>query len=106
MSRLAIPTDEFRALAARVTALCAELLDSLDGAPAFPATSGAEVERLFGGPLPEHGLGGAALDALRDVIAHARLPTPRFFGYVLGSGEPVAAVAGLLGAVLNQHVTA
>ena len=30
----------------------------------------------------------------------------RFFGYVLGSGEPVGAVADLLASVLNQNVTA
>ncbi len=30
----------------------------------------------------------------------------RFFGYVFGSGEPVAAAADLLASVLNQNVTA
>src|SRR2546430_1218289 len=36
----------------------------------------------------------------------SRAPTPRFYGYVLGSGEPVAALADLLASVLNQNVTA
>jgi len=36
-----------------------------------------------------------------------RAPRARaFFGYVLGSGEPVAALADLLASVLNQNVTA
>ena len=47
-----------------------------------------------------------ALDALQDVIRHSRPPTPRFYGYVLGSGEPVAAAADLLASVLNQNLTA
>jgi hypothetical protein len=36
----------------------------------------------------------------------SRAQNGRFFGYVLGSGEPVGAVADLLVSVLNQNVTA
>ena len=36
----------------------------------------------------------------------SRVQNGRFFGYVLGSGEPVGAVADLLASVLNQNVTA
>src|SRR5262249_53882383 len=55
---------------------------------------------------PEEGLGSEALNALSDVLATSRPPSPRFFGYVLGSGEPVAASADLLASVLNQNLTA
>ena len=51
-------------------------------------------------------MGAAALDDLQSVIDASRLPNPRFFGYVLGSGEPIAAAADLLASVLNQNVTA
>src|SRR4029078_1813171 len=57
-------------------------------------------------PVPQQGLKGAALDALTDVLQMSRLPTPRFFGYVLVSREPVAALGDLLASVLNQNVTA
>jgi aromatic-L-amino-acid/L-tryptophan decarboxylase len=40
------------------------------------------------------------------VLALSRAPTARFYGYVLGSGEPVAALGDLLASVLNQNVTA
>jgi glutamate/tyrosine decarboxylase-like PLP-dependent enzyme len=40
------------------------------------------------------------------VIAQARAFNGRFFGYVLGTGDPVGAVADLLASVLNQNVTA
>ncbi len=40
------------------------------------------------------------------MIDSSRAGGPRFFGYVLGSGEPVAAAADLLASVLNQTVTA
>ena len=51
-------------------------------------------------------MGERALAGLIDVIKYSRVQNGRFFGYVLGSGEPVAAVADLLASVLNQNVTA
>ena len=104
--RLPLTPEEFRALADRVVELAAGLLTDLPTARAFPETSGAEVSAAFEAPLPEDGLGAAALDALTRVIALSRPPSPRFFGYVLGSGEPVAALGDLLASVLNQNVTA
>ena len=46
------------------------------------------------------------LASLPDIIRLSRAQNGRFFGYVLGSGEPVGAVADLLASVLNQNVTA
>src|SRR5437588_1539066 len=106
MNALHLSVAEFRSLAARMTDLSADLLAGLDGARAFPEVSGAHTARAFAAPLPEQGLGAAALDALGEVLALSRAPTPRFYGYVLGSGEPVAALADLLASVLNQNVTA
>src|ERR1035437_2135752 len=51
-------------------------------------------------------MGNRALDDLDRVIEFVRVTSPRFFGYVLGSGEPVGAAADLLASVLNQNVTA
>jgi glutamate/tyrosine decarboxylase-like PLP-dependent enzyme len=104
--RLPLTPEEFRALADRVVDLAAGLLADLPAARTFPETSGAEVSAAFDAPLPEDGLGPAALDALARVVALSRPPGPRFFGYVLGSGEPVAALGDLLASVLNQNVTA
>src|SRR5436309_3481916 len=106
MNALHLSVTEFRSLAARMTDLSADLLAALDGARAFPEVSGAHTARAFAAPLPEQGLGAAALDALGEVLALSRAPTPRFYGYVLGSGEPVAALADLLASVLKQNVTA
>src|SRR6185295_578793 len=71
-----------------------------------PPTTGSESLELFGGPAPEHGLGAAALDALADVARHSRVGNGRFFGYVMGSGEPVGALGDLFASVLNQNATA
>ncbi|MBS0580505.1 MAG: aminotransferase class V-fold PLP-dependent enzyme [Proteobacteria bacterium] len=106
MSALQVSGEEFRDLAARVVGLAGGLYAGLDGARAYPQASGTEVRQAFDEPLPREGLRGAAFDALEDVIRLSRLPTPRFFGYVFGSGEPVAALGDLMASVLNQNVTA
>jgi aromatic-L-amino-acid decarboxylase len=106
MRSLEISPDEFRRLAEKVTALTADYLRELDSRPIFPSTTGEETERLFRRPLSEKGMAAEALAGLQDVIEHSRAQNGRFFGYVLGSGEPVGAVADLLASVLNQNVTA
>jgi aromatic-L-amino-acid/L-tryptophan decarboxylase len=106
MKSLEISPDEFRRLAEKVTQLTADYLRELDSRPIFPSTTGEESERLFHTPLDEKGVGAGALEGLQDVIKHSRAQNARFFGYVLGSGEPVAAVADLVASVLNQNVTA
>lgn len=98
--------EEFQSLANRVTDLLTEYLRNLESMPAYPQTSGAETVRVFGQPAPEEGMGSEALDALADVLRLSRPPSPRFFGYVLGSGDPVAAIADLVASVLNQNTTA
>ena len=90
----------------RITDLSLKLLSELERRPTFPDISGDHSVRRFAEPLPEEGMGPAALDLLPAVVDASRLPNPRFFGYVLGSGEPIAAAADLLASVLNQNVTA
>src|SRR5579864_9848516 len=106
MRSLEISPDEFRRLAEKVSELTADYLREMDSRPTSPATSGEEAEQLFRAPLNEKGVGAEALAGLEDVIEHSRAQNGRFFGYVLGSGEPVAAIADLLASVLNQNVTA
>ena len=106
MGRLSVSDPEFRALSARVSELAARYLASLDTVPTFPVVSGSETNRLFAQPLPERGMGAAAFDALEDVARYTRPSSPRFFGYVFGSGEPVAALGDFVASVLNQNVTA
>jgi aromatic-L-amino-acid decarboxylase len=106
MNPLEISAADFRRLAERVTELAATYLEQLDSQPISPAISGSESERLFATALPELGLADDALHELQSVMTFSRAQNGRFFGYVLGSGEPVAAVADLLASVLNQNVTA
>jgi glutamate/tyrosine decarboxylase-like PLP-dependent enzyme len=106
MDPLDLSAEEFRRLATRVTDLSADFLTGIDSRPIFPKTTGTDTERLFSTELPELGMGADALAALSDVIAHSRAQNGRFFGYVQGPGEPVAALGDLLASILNQNMTA
>jgi glutamate/tyrosine decarboxylase-like PLP-dependent enzyme len=104
--RLEVSPDEFRRIAMQAVDLATEYLRGLRELPAFPHTSAAETTAMFDEPIPEQGIGNAAVDDMKKVLATARPGGPAFFGYVLGSGEPVAAAADLVASVLNQNVTA
>jgi glutamate/tyrosine decarboxylase-like PLP-dependent enzyme len=106
MSRLPVSDAEFRALAARATEVAAQYLAGIETMPAFPETSGARTEEIFGAPLPEQGMGAQAFTLVPEIAKHVRPNSPRFFGYVFGSGEPVGALGDYLASVLNQNCTA
>ena len=72
MNPLEISVDQFRRLAEQVTQLGAEYLQNLDAQAISPATNGAEMIRVFGGPTPEQGLGEEALEeAAQTTFAHS-----------------------------------
>ena len=106
MNPLDLSEADFRALATRMSSLAGDYYARLPDARAYPRVSGARTRAAFEEPAPQLGLHGAALDALTEVLDLSRAPTGRFFGYVLGSGEPVAVMADFLASVLNQNVTA
>lgn len=101
------PTDEFRALGYRAIDEMAAHLETLGDRPVFPGVTPAEVEALFDEPLPETGQdGGAILDEWVDrVLPNATHNTsPRFFGFVMGSGSPMGVLGDALAAALNMNV--
>jgi glutamate/tyrosine decarboxylase-like PLP-dependent enzyme len=106
MNSLELSPAEFRRLAERLVALTEQWLVSLESRRIAPALTGAETEAFFAAGLPETGLKEAALDSLAPLLDGARAGNARFLGYVLGSGEPVAALGDFLASVLNQNVTA
>ena len=103
---LEITPAEFRRVADEIARIATEYLESLAARPALPPKlNGAALQQQFAEPLPLEGRGMAALDDLEKVIAASRPNSPRFFAYVMGTGEPVGAAADLLASVLNQNVT-
>src|SRR5262245_41169850 len=99
-------SDEFRAICQRVTEIARAYLTGLDARPIFPNTNGAQTLKHFAAAASDHGVGMAVFDDLSLVIQHLRAQNGRFFGYVMGSNDPVAAASDLLISILNQNVTA
>jgi glutamate/tyrosine decarboxylase-like PLP-dependent enzyme len=103
---LELSPEEFRALADRITEVATDFLASLESTQTVSTTSGAATAAAFDRVLPEDGIGDAILDDVSEVAKHLRAPTGRRLPYVLGSGEPIAALADFYASVLNQNVTA
>lgn len=106
MNALVRPQAEYEAVFARITRLALDYLATIPERPSFPDVTGIQTQAWFARELPEQGMGESALDDLAKVIDACRPNSPRFFGYVFGSGEPVSAAADLLASVLNQNTTA
>ena len=87
MNPIEVSSEDFRRLAERITDLAAKYLENLDEQRISPETRGQETLNLFGGALPEQGMGEEALASLPDIIRLSRAQNGRFFGYVLGSGR-------------------
>jgi glutamate/tyrosine decarboxylase-like PLP-dependent enzyme len=105
MHNLKISNEELSSLTQEAMALALTYWASVDGLPAYPVTSAEQTAQLFSRSWSEEGLGRAVLDDFRTIAEHVRPSGGRFFGYVVGSAEPVGALGDLLAAVLNQNVT-
>ena len=105
MSALETSDRELAELMAEATALAADYWASLAERRSYPSTSGSETARLFDRNWPDEGRGRQVLSDVKAIAEHVRPCTGRFFGYVAGSGEPVAAVGDFLASVFNQNST-
>jgi aromatic-L-amino-acid/L-tryptophan decarboxylase len=101
-----VSPEEFARVCERVLEITKEYLQELDGRAIPPRERGTELQKLYRSAPPQTGMGFDAIKALSDVVRHSRAQNGRFFGYVLGSGEPIAAATDVLCSVLNQNVTA
>jgi aromatic-L-amino-acid/L-tryptophan decarboxylase len=105
MPPLRVSADEFRVVADGVNRLVMDFLSDLEQRRTVSATSATDTA-AFDLPLPEEGVGEAALHDLEAISEHLRAPTGRRLPYVLGSGDPIGALGDLYASVLNQNVTA
>ena len=107
MRSLSLPAGAFRTLAHQISDFTADYLDKLPNLPSYPrGITGQQTEALFKGDLPLEGIGPAAFDDLGQVFEYARPSSPRFYGYVFGSGESIGALGDFAAGVLNQNATA
>lgn len=106
---LDLEPEAFRRLGHRVVDMLTEYYATLREAPVFPGAPAEEVAATFDEPLPESGQDpDALLDDWRDrVLRYAtHLGSPRYFGFVNGSGTMMGTLAEALAAAVNMNVGA
>src|SRR5512141_825433 len=96
MARLELSPEQFRKLCDEVAEIATEFLTRLDSREIQPRARAVDMVHAFDEPWPAGGLGEAAAAQLRNVVELSRWQNGRFFGYVMGSGEPAGAAADLL----------
>lgn len=106
MPALHIAPAELKSLMENAETLASRYWASLEERDTFPKTDGKQTNALFSRPWEEEGRGPQVLEDFELIAQHARPSNGRFFGYVLGSGEPIGAIGEFLAAALNQNVTA
>jgi len=101
---LGLDSARFDRFASEVLGAAVDWTAALDERSIRPETTGPELVELLADTLPETGLGE---DAFRfdELLQNSRAQNGRFFGYVMGSAEPVGVLGELLAAALNQNVT-
>jgi glutamate/tyrosine decarboxylase-like PLP-dependent enzyme len=107
MRSLNVPDQVFRALARQLADFSADYLEKLPELPSYPpGLTGRVTQSRFSGEIPWQGEGDAVFGCLEDVFRLSRPASPRFFGYVFGSGEPIGALGEFATAILHQNAAA
>lgn len=108
-SDLDMTPEEFQRLGYQVIDMIADYYRGIDSLSVFPKRSSEEVSRVFDEPVPEEGQ--PAEDILQEwttsILPNAtHLGSPRYFGFVNGSGTMIATLAEALSASVNMNVGA
>lgn len=100
-------SEEFRRLGHRTIDMIAEYFESIRDLPVYPRKTADEVAAVFEEALPREGQSpDAILDAWTEKILPnaTHLGSPRYFGFVNGSGAMIAVLAEALAAAVNMNV--
>jgi glutamate/tyrosine decarboxylase-like PLP-dependent enzyme len=107
--KLALPSQEFRAMAGAAVDFLAAYFESLETQPVLIPTTSRAIRERIDEPLPLASADFTALlDTVRDVICQYSRHSahPRMFGYVASPGTAVTAIGHMIAAALNINVTA
>ena len=107
MQPLDISTDEFRKLGYWLVDQVAEHFDTLSDKPVTPGKEPREVRDALGrGTFPEAGMAPKEIleNAVTLLMDNSLLDGhPRFWGYIIGAGTQIGALADLLAATVNPN---
>jgi aromatic-L-amino-acid decarboxylase len=98
--------EEFRRVGYQAIDMMAGYFGSIRDRKVFPAKSSQEVAGQFAEPLPEHGAPADEILAewpTRIVPNATHLGSPRYFGFVNGSGTMIGVLADALAAATNMN---
>jgi glutamate/tyrosine decarboxylase-like PLP-dependent enzyme len=101
-----LSTEEFKRIGYRVIDEIAEYLATVRDVPVFAAKKPGEVEAVFDEPMPEDGqTPDEIVDTWREKIVPnaTHLGSPRYFGFVNGSGSHMAVFADAMAAAVNMN---
>lgn len=101
--------ERFRALGYRIVDMMSDYLDDIREVPVFPGRTSAAVAQDFDEPLPETGQAPERIleDWTEKVLPNTtHLGSPRYFGFVNGSGSMMGILAEALAASVNMNAGA
>jgi aromatic-L-amino-acid decarboxylase len=106
--KLALPPEDFPALAGAAADFVKEYYQSLSSRPVLVPTTAEALRQALDEPLPRDGVAlPQLLGVARNVIARYNRQSahPRFFGYISSPGAPITAISQMIAASMNINVT-
>jgi aromatic-L-amino-acid/L-tryptophan decarboxylase len=98
--------EKFRKLGYQVIDMITEYYDSIKSLRVFPANTSSEIEQIFIEDLPQKGQHPNSIieEWQSKVLPYAtHLGSPRYFGFVNGSGTMIGTLAEALAASVNMN---
>ncbi len=104
---LDLSSEEFRKLGYHVIDMITEYYSTINDLPVFPSSTSREIENVFKEDFPEKGMNPETIvDEWKSKILpySTHLGSPRYFGFVNGSGTMIGTLAEALAAAVNMNV--
>lgn len=102
-----MPPETFRKLGYQVIDMIADYYRTIRSIPVYPPRTSEEVASVFADELPKTGQDPESIlkDWTEKILPNAtHLGSPRYFGFVNGSGTMIATLAEALAASVNMNV--
>lgn len=103
---LDLQAEEFKKLGYNVIDMIADYYASINNLPVFPGHTSAEVEKVFEEDLPVNSQDpeGIINEWKEKILPYTtNLGSPRYFGFVNGSGTMISTLAEALAAAVNMN---